>query len=431
MSLTSSLTYLTPELPGIGGQLKQRPEDFLVEEAPAYEPCGEGEHAYLFIEKTGLTTFDAIRRIAKAFNVRKSDVGYAGLKDKHAVTRQWFSVRPPKREKLDDYVRDIEHHPQMKVLLRDYHGNKLRRGHLVGNRFVIKVRGVEATAAIVAKKTLDRLAAAGIPNFIGEQRFGYRQNGHLLGRMLLLGDHAGFLREMLGDPREGDAPILLEARQRFDAGDYDEALRLWPRQLRYDRQALDAVRQGKPPRDAVMAVDPAQRELLVAGLQSAVFNAVLDLRLRDPAGGAGIDRLEPGDLAFKHDSGAVFAVDEATAAAENGPDGRVPRLEVSPSGPMWGAEMMRASGPVDERELGALRSFGIDLPHLSEASRYGAQGKRRPLRVPLTDPEVAGGVDEHGSYVRLAFQLPRGSYATIALREIMKIDPPADLGEEG
>src|SRR5687768_4723165 len=92
--LTQQLAFLT-ETPGIGGVIKQRPEDFLVDEQPLYEPEGQGEHLYIFVEKRGMTTTDVVRRLTKAFRVGRGDVGYAGMKDKHAVTRQHFSVRLP------------------------------------------------------------------------------------------------------------------------------------------------------------------------------------------------------------------------------------------------------------------------------------------------------------------------------------------------
>jgi tRNA pseudouridine13 synthase len=423
MSLTVNLTYLTADLPGIGGVIKRRPDDFLVEEIPLYEPCGEGEHTYLFIEKNGLTTDDVVRRIAHEFHVRRSDVGYAGLKDKHAVTRQHFSVCLPRPGEQDTALRHLSHHPHIKVLWVDRHTNKLRLGHLRGNRFVIRVREVEPTSVIRAKAVLDRLTAAGVPDFFGEQRFGYRQNGHLLGRMLLLGDYEGFVRETLGDPREADSPPLREARERFVRGDIDGALEVWPRKLRHDRQLLDYLRQGRSAEAAVRALDFSQRDLLLTAMQSAVFNAVLDVRLRDGS----FARLLPGDLAWKHDNGAVFAVDEATAAIENSRGGRVPRLEVSPSGPMWGADMTPPAGEPLRIEREALASLGIAEEDFAAAGRHAPPGKRRPLRVPVTNADISGGVDEHGGYVRLAFDLPRGAFATIVLREVMKADTSPDL----
>lgn len=427
MSLTSNLAYLTADLPGIGGIIKVRPEDFLVDEQPAYEPSGQGEHTYLFIEKTGLTTLDAQKRIAKAFKVRKSDVGYAGLKDKHAVTRQHFSIWLPEATKnparQEEGIKNLGYHPQIKVLWADRHANKLRLGHLKGNRFVIRIRNVEPTAVVTAKRVLDRLAERGVPDFIGEQRFGYRQNSHTLGRMLLVGDYDGFVREALGDPRDTDSPPLRDGRTKFEAGDLDGALAVWPRKLHHDRHLLDTLRQGWPAQKAVNALDFTQREFLVTAFQSAVFNAVLDRRLRDGT----FDRLLPGDLAFKHDNGSVFAVDEATAELENGPDGRVRKLEVSPSGPMWGAEMTRAAGTPGDIELEALAAQSLTPEQLGQAGKLSPLGKRRPLRIPLKDPDISGGVDEHGGYVRVSFELPRGAFATIALREIMKADTSPNL----
>src|SRR5690606_20483603 len=130
----------------------------------------------------------------------------------------------------------------------------------------------------------------------------------------------------------------------------------------------------------------------------------------------------PGDLAWKHDNGAVFAVDEETASSEE-TRGRVARLEVSPSGPLWGPKMTRAAGEVGRAEDDALARTGVtvdDVAAWEKRTRLAAPGARRPFRVPLKDPDVEGGVDEHGEYVRVSFELPPGSYATVALREIMK-----------
>src|SRR5688572_26463641 len=89
---TMDLPYLTCDFPGVGGVIKQRPEDFFVQEVPAYEPAGEGEHVYAEIQKVNLTTLDAIKQIARALKVSSRDIGYAGLKDAKALTRQVISI---------------------------------------------------------------------------------------------------------------------------------------------------------------------------------------------------------------------------------------------------------------------------------------------------------------------------------------------------
>ena len=96
-----TLAYLTPDTPGIGGKIKLRPTDFFVEELPLYEPSGQGEQLYLFIEKSNIATMEVTRQLTKIFNVHKGAIGYAGLKDKQAVTRQHFSVQLPGKESND------------------------------------------------------------------------------------------------------------------------------------------------------------------------------------------------------------------------------------------------------------------------------------------------------------------------------------------
>jgi tRNA pseudouridine13 synthase len=415
--------HLTADLPGVGGQIKQRPEDFLVEEQPLYEPTGEGEHLYLFVEKTGLTTDELVRAVAKAFRVNRRSVGYAGLKDKHAITRQHLSLHLPGGEEDDaKLAANLEHHPRIKLLWATRHANKLRRGHLAGNRFVIRIREVSPTGVVHAKRVLDALSGRGVPNYIGAQRFGYRHNSHDLGRLFLLGRYDAMLEELLGRAVAHESDTLIEARQRYREGDLDGALELWPRTLRHDRQALDALRRGESAHDAVLAIDRRQLEFLTSAFQSAVFNDVLAQRLMDGT----FDRLVPGDLAFKHENRACFAVDEATAAIENAPGGRIASFAVSPSGPMWGPDMTRAGGAVDAQELAALQAYGLGVEQLTGQDRIAATGSRRPLRIAVKDADLSGGVDEHGPYIRVAFELPRGSYATTVLEEIMKINHATD-----
>jgi tRNA pseudouridine13 synthase len=156
---------LTAGLPGVGGRVRARDEDFEVEEVPSYEPCGSGDHLFLWIEKRGVAPEFFARTIAQKLNTHPGNVGTAGLKDRHAVTRQWVSVPKecePNVPKLDgDGIR---------VLRTGRHTNKLKPGHLRGNRFRILIRDADRTADVNA--ILDRLRSQGMPNFYGPQRFG-------------------------------------------------------------------------------------------------------------------------------------------------------------------------------------------------------------------------------------------------------------------
>ena len=413
--MPTSLHHLTTEIPGTGGVIKQRPEDFVVEEEPLHQPSGTGDHLLLFIEKRQITTSNAIRRLAKIFRVNRRDIGYAGLKDKQAVTRQHFSVHLPDRTDLDKRITRIQYTP-MELLWSERHNSRLRRGDLLGNRFVIRIRDVSTSAVIYAKQVLDHLAVTGVPNFVGEQRFGYRQNNHVLGKHLLLGEWQAFLDHMLGQPHEGDSAATWARREAYMRGDYKSALDSWPKQIRHDRQALDALRQGRPSRESVLSVDQQQLEFCISSLQSAMFNQVLDLRLRNGR----LGQLIAGDLAWEHESREVFPVDQVKADIENAPCGRVANLHVSPTGPMWGADMPAPTGEPMQWELDALQEQGLTEDDLVGHENASPKGSRRSMRVQLRDTDISAGVDEHGPNIRVAFFLPRGSYATVVLREMMK-----------
>src|SRR5262249_14382797 len=139
---------LTADLPGIGGRIRDRPEDFEVEEIPAYPACGNGEFLFLWVEKTGMGAEFFLRQIARRLQIRPGDVGVAGLKDRWAVTRQMVSVPRQCEDRLPALEGD-----GIRLLRIDRHTNKLRSGHLKGNRFRIAIRDTN----LEATKNLDLL----------------------------------------------------------------------------------------------------------------------------------------------------------------------------------------------------------------------------------------------------------------------------------
>ena len=175
-----SLPYRTGSLTGIGGRLRVSVDDFAVDEVPAYPAEGAGDHVFVHVEKRGLTTPEAAQRLATAAGVAARDVGWAGMKDRHAVTRQWLSLPPPARpEAIADL--SIE---GLTVLAAVRHRHKLRTGHLRGNRFALVVREVGPDAAAQARAILAALAD-GAPNWYGEQRFGARGDNAAAGLAII------------------------------------------------------------------------------------------------------------------------------------------------------------------------------------------------------------------------------------------------------
>jgi tRNA pseudouridine13 synthase len=173
---------LTANLPGIGGRIKARIEDFEVEEIPAYEPCGSGDHLFLWIEKSGMGAEYFQRQLARRLGIANGEVGAAGLKDRHAVTRQMVSVPLAAQDRLAQLDGD-----GIRVLSVNRHTNKLKPGHLRGNHFRILIREVDPAAAARLQPILDRLRTDGLPNYYGSQRFGKDGETASMGLALLTG----------------------------------------------------------------------------------------------------------------------------------------------------------------------------------------------------------------------------------------------------
>jgi len=163
---------VTAALPGIGGILRARPEDFRVTELPSYAPDGrEGAHLLLTMRKTGMSTEAALHEVARAVGLPRAAFGHAGLKDQNAVTLQWISAPAQARSALERFE-----HPRIELGAPLPHGNKLRRGHLEGNQFEIVVReltaSIEEAIARCRAKVARLREGGGLRNLYGPQRFG-------------------------------------------------------------------------------------------------------------------------------------------------------------------------------------------------------------------------------------------------------------------
>jgi len=399
------LPYLTPDFPGVGGVIKQRSEDFFVQEIPLYEPSGEGEHVYCEIQKIGLTTFDAMHRLGKALDISTRDIGYAGMKDAHAITRQIFSIAGTTPEAV--MALQI---PGITVHWAARHGNKLRLGHLQGNRFAIKIREANPLDVVKLKPVLDLIERRGMPNFFGEQRFGRRNNNDLLGAALIRGDHETVLKLLLGSPDPAlDSKPTLDARTAFDNRDNARAMQLWPRSGGIERRVLARLMKTHRPSAAIHAIDDKIRRLWVSAVQSRLFNDVLAKRITT------IDKLFDGDLAYKHDNGACFRVESAATEQP-----RCDAFEISPTGPLVGYRMTMPEGEPLEIEKAAMTDVSLAAKDFRQSGKMRVKGARRPLRIKPQNIEIAGGVDAFGGHITVAFTLPAGAFATVLLRELMK-----------
>lgn len=161
---------------------KQSKDDFVVTEIPLYEFSGEGEHLIVKLRKKDLATWDAVELIARHVGCRPRDIGYAGLKDKNAMTIQQISLHKQYEEKLKTFS-----HENIKILETTYHNNKIRIGHLKGNRFFIRLKRVSIPDSKKLENILESIVKFGMPNYFGYQRFGIDGDNYKKGKDIIDG----------------------------------------------------------------------------------------------------------------------------------------------------------------------------------------------------------------------------------------------------
>lgn len=389
------------------GLIKADYTDFVVEELPLYPADGAGTHTYFLLEKAGLSTHQAVYDIAHALNVRRHEIGFAGLKDARAVTRQWMSVEHIEPERVAGLAL-----PRVRVVEVTRHGNKLRLGHLKGNRFTIKVRRSEPDRLAQLQDAVAELERRGVPNYFGLQRFGYRGDTWVVGKAIVHGQFDEAIDMLLGRASGADQGDVHQARVLYERGEYGQAARRWPAPFRTERRVLKVLAQtgGKRGR-AFRAIDRTTRNFYVSAYQSLLFNRLVAARLP-----TGLGCLWDGDLAWLHASSAVFQVGRAALEQP-----RADRFEISPTGPLFGYRMTEPTGEPGRLEADLLADEGLS-PGAFRSGSLRVKGSRRPLRFQISAVQFSLGADNRGAYLELRFALPRGCYATALLRELFDVE---------
>ncbi|MCH9010585.1 MAG: tRNA pseudouridine(13) synthase TruD [Chloroflexi bacterium] len=329
------LPAITTGLPGTGGETRREPEDFRVVEMPSYLPSGEGSHAYALVEKRGLATLDVVKALRDR-GVPERAVGFAGRKDKHAVTRQWFSVREEYEEELHSLI-DVE---GISILEKSRHTNKLGLGHLRANQFEIRVRNPVPDWERISSAVLERIASFGLPNYFGPQRFGS-----------------------------------------------------------FNDNAIEAVRLA---RGESRAGTRRSYRFYLSALQSHVFNHLVKARIERGLYG----RVLTGDWAQRHDSGGMFVVEDGEVESP-----RAERLEISAVLPLFGKKARLSNEGAGELEREVLEDSRLTWDDFKTLT-----GARRVSRIIPWDVSLEATED---GYVA-KFTLPKGSFATCLLRELLK-----------
>jgi tRNA pseudouridine13 synthase len=195
MDISLTLPYTTKDLPGIGGKLRKTANNFIVEEIPLYEPQGKGEHLYVNITKEGLTTKEVQRKLANLFKIPITSIGFAGMKDKNARTTQTFSIKVGRVDErfIEQTLSQIKDNLPVTVNWAKLHKNKLRVGHLLGNRFIITITDLEVSPEEALEKVQrikEEIKRRGLPNFFGPQRFGLNGKNIRLGLEIIKGERS-------------------------------------------------------------------------------------------------------------------------------------------------------------------------------------------------------------------------------------------------
>jgi len=408
-------TYIT-STPGIGGKIRTKYEDFYVEEIPETIPSGEGPNTWIWIEKTGRNTLDVVLDMARDLHLDRKRMGFAGMKDKKAVTRQWLCISNFEPQKIEE-IKDQFHNVEMLEITRNQ--KKLRIGQLIGNKFRLLIREVEdpQAGAEEAREVLKTLEEVGTPNYYGWQRFGKpRSNTHLVGKALVENDLAKTVGAYIGNPYPDEPEWIRVAREAYDEGNLEEAYELMPTGMRYERMMLRALMKEQKKKEALdddsyrkalYSLPKPLSRMFVHAYQSFLFNKAVSERVA-----MGINKFLEGDIVIDNEEHLIHdaSPEELQEMMDN--------FQAHPTAPLYGSKVPLAGGKIGEMEVDVIAQENVSLDDFQcpKMPRLGSHGLRRAIRFKIWD--VSATATPEG--VLAEFSIPKGCYATAVLREIMK-----------
>ncbi|MFB6311136.1 MAG: tRNA pseudouridine(13) synthase TruD [Salinirussus sp.] len=420
------MNWYVSDADGIGGRLRDSPSDFRVRELEALDPepldADPSAYPHLVCRVTlrGWDTNDFARTLSDRLGISRERVSWAGTKDKRAITTQLVSidgVAPDVVPTIDGV--DIE------VIGRA--GRPVLFGDLYGNAFDVRVadprdRDVSRITDQLARFAGTEPPTVGVPNYFGQQRFGSRRPvTHEVGLAIVREDWSSAVLAYVGNPHPREPAATQEARAYVDEHrDWAGALERMPRHLRFERAMLHRLDEGRDYRDALEAVPSNLQTLFVHAAQSYIFNRILSERLEQDLP---FSEPVPGDI-------VCFTTDTQTAVTL--PDTDQPqrvtedRLAVVQrhcdrgravvTAPLVGTETTLATGRPGDIEHTILDEIGVEPDDFDLPGNFASAGDRRAVLV-----KTAVAVEHEP--LTFSFTLPRGSYATVLLREYLKTDP--------
>jgi tRNA pseudouridine13 synthase len=407
------MRYYASDAEGIGGRLRTTPEDFIVEEIPLESKGGiTGPYLICTLEKTNWELQHAVKEIAKRLGISHRRIGWAGTKDRNAITKQWISIYDVTPERVVAvHLKDIVLEPVRNA------NEALSLGDLAGNRFGIIIRDTEATDLAARVQAIMETVREGVPNYFGLQRFGaIRPVTHAVGEWILRGDYEQAVLTYIGlaFPSESDTVRAIRGAF-FTTRDPGPALREFLVQMNYERAMLQHLynHPGDYP-GALHELPPKLLSMFVSAFQSYLFNCALSQRFDD---GHQLTEPVPGDhLVFANGRTDTVTSGNAGAAAMHIRRGRCSIALFMPGKEKAGGTA--TSAPAIDALLAEHAITPEDFGRASHFVDTKFEGAFRPISLKAA---IESSIAEKS--VHLEFTLPPGHYATTVCREFMKADP--------
>lgn len=414
--------FLT-DTPGIGGRLRDSPEDFQVEEIPEFPPeNGDGNYTIAKVTSSNWETNRLVRQLSRNLHISRNRIGFAGTKDKRAVTTQLMSFEASPEEVLSLRIPDVE-------ICEAYRARrKISIGDLIGNAFEIRVVDCSSKGEELAKRMEEILAPlqelGGFPNFFGIQRFGsLRPVTHTVGKQIIQGDFEGAVRTYVATPTPYEMEETGEARKRLhDEWDFEAALRFFPQRLTFERVVIGHLVEAPGDYPGALSRLPANLQMMfVHAYQSYLFNRMLSERIRSDLP---LDLPIVGDVVLPMTKDWIPDHESFVPVTDENMDlvtKQVSAGKAYVSAVLFGSESEFAVGKMGEIEKRIVEEEGVSRRDfiVPEMPRCTSKGSRRELVCRFWDFDCSIGQEE----VTFRFKLGKGCYATTFLREFLKADP--------